>query len=369
MDEKEKIGDELQKSEIQVTLKQNANETGKSGGKVSREELLEVLKLVAPGTHLRTAIDNVVKADKGALIVVENEKLAPLLDGGFRVNCRFTPQRLMELSKMDGAIILSNDMKRINSANVLLTPDGLIKTNETGTRHKAAERTAKQIGGIVIAVSERRHEIILFYKNARHVVKYTADLLRKANEQIQILEKHRESFDTFVDGLTHSEMMSYANLNHAASAIQKGILIQKISKDLKRYVVELGSEGTLLRTRLKELIHNVEKESDLVIKDYSMLGLRKSKILLESLSYDELVDIENVKKTLSYEQNARKDSIRGWRILAKTSLLEPDIALIVKGTGSLGKAINSDLNFYKAVLGEEKAKQFFEEIGKLKSVY
>lgn len=363
------MGEEVKKEEIQATLKSGSQEAGKSSEKVSREELYSIIKMIAPGTHFRVALDNIVRAEKGALIVIENDFLEPLLDGGFRVNCRFTPQRLVELSKMDGAIILSKDMKKVNYANVLLTPDSSIKTNETGTRHKAAERTARQTGGIVIAVSERRHEIVLFYKNARHVVKYTAELLRKANEQIQILEKHRELFDSYIDRLTNAELMNHPNLGNATSTIQKGRLIQKIADDLKRYIIELGNEGTLLRTRLKELIQNVEKETDLVIKDYTRLGFKKSKLLLESLSYDELLDFENIKKTLVYEPSAsaKYEEIKGWRILGKTSLLEPEIALIVKEAGSLEAALNSDSEFYKSILGDEKAKIFSEEIEKIKS--
>jgi diadenylate cyclase len=214
------------KKEVQATITPQ-----KLAAKLDKEELFNILKLVAPGTNLRTGINSIVQAGKGALIVVENENLLPILDGGFRVNCRFTPQRLVELSKMDGAIVLSKDLKKISHANVLLTPDSAIKTHETGTRHKAAERTAKQIGSIVVAVSERRHEIALFYKNARHIVKYTAELLRKANEQMQMLEKHRELFDSNLEKLNRSEMRNTLNLSHAVSVIQKGRIIQKISHD------------------------------------------------------------------------------------------------------------------------------------------
>lgn len=356
---------EKSKKEIQATLK-NAD---KNKEKVSKEEFLSVLKLISPGTNFRTALDNIVKAEKGALIVIENENLEPVLDGGFRVNCRFTPQRLVELSKMDGAIILTKDFKKINSANVLLTPSSSIKTHETGTRHKAAERTAKQTGSIVVAVSERRHEIVLFYKNLRYVVKYTAELLRKANEQIQLLEKHRELFDSYLDRLTRSELRNYLNFNQVINVIQKGKIIQKIYDDLKKYIIELGNEGILLKTRLKEIITNVEKETDLVVKDYTKIGVKKSKLLLEGLSYDEILDSENIKKALAYEKISKPDFIKGWRILSKTSLFEQEIALLIKETGHLGKAIHAEQEFYKQILGEEKAIQFKEEIERIKLNY
>src|SRR3989344_7437699 len=181
-----------EKKEIQEILIKNINE------RVSEDELLSVLKTIAPGTNLRTALDGTLNAGKGALIVIENEYLHPILDGGFRINTRFTPQKLIELTKMDGAIIISDDLKRINFANVLLTPDSKIKSAETGTRHKAAERTAKQAETLVIAISERKNEITLYYKKMRYPIVPTDDLLRKTNEHIQILEKQRESFDHFV---------------------------------------------------------------------------------------------------------------------------------------------------------------------------
>jgi len=336
---------------------------------VSKEELYNALRVISPGTNFRTALDNVVKGGRGTMVVIQNENLLPLLDGGFRVNCRFTPQKLVELGKMDGAIILSPDMKRIESANVQLTPDSKIKTNETGTRHKAAERTAKQTGCIVIAVSERRREIVLFYKNAKHVVKYTAELLRTANEQIQLLEKHRELFDTYLEKLNRSELRNYYNVNHAISVIQKGRIIQKIAADLKRYIVELGSEGLLLKTRLKEISHNVEKETDLVLKDYTKIGLTKSKLLLETLSYDELLEADNIKKTIAYEKEIKADPLKGWRLLSKTSLQESDIALLIKEATHLGKIIHAETDFYTKVLGQEKAEQFKEDIERIKLNY
>lgn len=341
----------------------------KLNSKVPKEELHNILKLIAPGTHFRTALDSIVRAGKGAIISIDNDNLAPLLDGGFRVNCRFTPQRLVELSKMDGAIVISKDLKKILQANVLLTPDSKIKTNETGTRHRAAERTAKQTESIVVAVSERRHEIVLFYKNARHVVKNTADLLRKANEQMQMLEKHRELLDLHLERLNRSELRNYLNLNHAINVMQKGRIIQKISEDMKKYLVELGNEGILLKTRLKEIMQNVEKETDLVIKDYTKIGLKKSKLLLESLSYEELLDPENIKKVLALEEANKAEPIKGWRILAKTSLMEPEIAQLIKETGTLGKAIHAEMDFYNSILGQEKAVQFKEEIERIKLNY
>ena len=351
-----------EKREIQDTiipLVQPAN------GKVSEDDFFSVLKMVSTGTNLRTALDGIIKMGKGAIIAVESPAIIPILDGGFRVNCRFTPQRLMELTKMDGAIILSNDLKRISLANVLLTPDSKIKSSETGTRHKAAERTAKQTASLVIAISERKNEINLFYKNLKYHLKGTPDILRRANEHIQLLEKQRELFDKNIEKLNKMELRNNPSLSQAMLIIQKGRLIQKISEDLKRYVLELGNEGSLIKTRLKELIAGIEKETNLVIKDYTKLDIKKSKILLESLSYDELLDSDNILSVLAYESPVPMQ-VKGWRILSKTSLTESDIAKIIKESGSLGKAIYSNAREFAPILGEDKTQLFREEINRIK---
>lgn len=335
-------------------------------GKVPEEEFNVILKTIAPGSGLRSALDGTLKAGKGALIVIENELVIPIIDGGFRVNCRFTPQRLIELTKMDGAIILSKDMKRINHANVLLTPDSKIKTAETGTRHKAGERTAKQTGTLVIAISERKNEINLFYKNIKYNVKNTNEILRKANDHIQILEKQRDLFDKNVEKLNRLELRNHPSLTQALNVIQKGRLIQKIAADMKKYVIEAGIEGTLLKTRLKEIVLGVDKETNLVIKDYTKLDLKKSKILLESLSYDEILDQENILSMLAYEKLVQNTPIKGWRLLSRTSLPEAEIAAIIKAAGTLGKAINSNTSLYAPIIGQENAQLFKEEIDKIK---
>ena len=154
-----------------------------------KKSIVDVLKFVSPGTAMRTALDDILHAGLGALIVFEKEGLLNIVDGGFRINCRFSPQKLVELAKMDGAMIISEDLKRILYANTLLSPNVKIPTKETGTRHKAAERTAKQFQTVVIAVSERRNKITLYYGDESFYLEETSEILRRAAETLQILEK------------------------------------------------------------------------------------------------------------------------------------------------------------------------------------
>lgn len=334
--------------------------------KVSEEELFNILRMVAPGTQFRSALDGALKGDRGAIIVLENEHLFPLMDGGFKINCRFTPQRLVELCKMDGAIVLSKDGKRISFANVLLTPDSKIKTFETGTRHKAAERTAKQTQTLVVAISERKHEISLFYKGMKYHLKGTDEVLRKTNEHLQLLEKQRELFDKHVESLNKMELRNYPNVKQACHVIQKGRMIQKISNDVRKNIIELGVEGTLLKSRLKEISAGVEKETNLVLKDYTHLDVRKSRTLLESLSYDEILDHSNILRALAYESQVEAAQIKGWRIMSKTGLSDDEVFTMVKELGSLGKILHSSSREYNTILGEENGIKAKEEVDKLK---
>ncbi|MEK6848512.1 MAG: diadenylate cyclase [Nanoarchaeota archaeon] len=254
----------------------------------------------------------------------------------------------------------------MNYANVLLTPNSKIKTLETGSRHKAGERTAKQIAGLGIAISERKHEINLFYKTIKYHVRNTEQILRKANEQIQLIEKQRELFDTYLEKLTRLELRNYPSLHQGLLVIQKGRIIQKIADEIKKYTVELGNEGTLLKTRLKEITMGVEREMNLVIKDYTLLDTKRSKMLLEELSYDEILDQENIIRVLAYTPGRQLLPIKGWRILSKTSLPEADIAKLLKDKDSLGEIIHSNARSYFEIIGEERAKAFKDEIEKIK---
>ncbi len=136
--------------------------------------------------------------------------------------------------------------------------------------------------------------------------------------------------------------------------------------DIQRIVVELGKEGTLLKTRIKELVKSIPEETDLVISDYTKLDLKKSRTLLKSLTYDEILDEENILKSLAYDNPLQLRPIKGRRMLKKTLLNDAEIASLIKESGSLGKAINSNITYYKGILGEERANLFKEEIERIK---
>ena len=222
--------------------------------KPKTKSLTDVLKLVSPGSVLRIAIDDILRAGMGAMIVIDSPVMKGIIEGGFRVNTKLTPQKIVELAKMDGAIILSSDLTKILYANVLLVPDTRIPSNETGTRHKAGERAAQQANTLIIAISERRKKISVYHGSLRYILQNTEELLSRANETLQILEKQREIFDELLSNLNVLEISGLVVVSDVCSILQRIGMITKVSVMMERYLIELGKEGIIIKMRLKELL-------------------------------------------------------------------------------------------------------------------
>ncbi|MDD4067019.1 MAG: DNA integrity scanning diadenylate cyclase DisA, partial [Clostridia bacterium] len=170
------------------------------------EELLDIIRKTAPGTQIREGLDNVLNAGTGGLIVLSNdEAVLKLTDGGFRINDDYSPARIYELAKMDNAIVISDDLKTIVLANTQLLPDATITTNETGSRHKTAERFAKQTKKLVVSISQRRGIITLFKGDIRYVLQDNVVIQSKANQVIQTLEKYKKVFEAYIHNLDEYE--------------------------------------------------------------------------------------------------------------------------------------------------------------------
>ncbi len=301
------------------------------------KDFVSALKLFSPGTSIRLAIDDILRAGMGALIVIESENLFETVEKGFKINSKFNSQKLVELAKMDGAIIISKDLKKILYANAYLFPNTKIPTRETGTRHKVGERTAVQANTIVIAVSERKNKITLYHKNARHELEQSSEILRKATETLQILEKQVEIFD---DALTHLNILEINNLvtiSDICNILQKITIIKKVSEIVKRYLIELGREGIIVSMRLKELTKNLNKNREMILKDYFKSKSNKIDILLEEMNFDFLLETSNLSRILFDELHDRPISSIGTRILSKTNLLEKDIEILMANYETLDK--------------------------------
>jgi diadenylate cyclase len=329
--------------------------------------MIDYLKKVSPGSALRTVIDDLVRSGLGALIIFDAPELhnQSVIEGGFRINCRFTPQKLFELCKMDGAIIVSSDLKRILYANVLINPDVSIHTSETGTRHKAAERAAKQAGTFAIAVSERRKKTTLYYGQSRYFLKTSDELLRNLSSTLQVLEKHREAFNQILGDLNVLEMSELVSVGDACQVIQRAEMILKISESVKRDFTELGKEGNIMRTRYRELIRNVEKMEGEILRDYSNLTLKRTKTLLSNLSYDGILDLESIARLVMEKTPEENISPRGYRFLSHLTLSEKEISIIVNRFSNISKILGSESSDLEPIL-KNRAASIREEITHLR---
>src|ERR671929_2372909 len=231
--------------------------------------LLDALQRIAPGTELRQAIDDVIRSRGGALIVIgDPNELSFLFSGGMRLEQPFTPQFLYELAKMDGAIIVTPALTKIAYANVQLMPDPTIPSNETGTRHRTAERVAKQTGALVISISQQRSTISLYAGPTRYQLDSVADLLAKTNQALATLETYRQRLEQVLTRLTALEFQNAVVLDDVLVVIQRAEMTSRMAEEIERDCVELGSEGRLIRMQLEELVGHVPREKATVIADY-----------------------------------------------------------------------------------------------------
>lgn len=236
------------------------------------DALHRALAQVAPGTALRDGIDRVVRAKMGALVVVSDEpEVLAICSGGFLLDAEYTPQRLSELAKMDGAIILTTDTSRIARANVHLVPDPSVPTAETGTRHRTAERVAMSLGVPVISVSEEMSVINVYAGGMRRQLNDIGRLLDRANQALQTLERYKTKLDDATSALTSLEIEDVVTVRDVAAVIQRGEMVRQIAAEIETMIVELGVDARLLRLQLEEVFTSLDDELELVIADYPAL--------------------------------------------------------------------------------------------------
>ena len=226
-----------------------------------KDEVTDILKLISPGTPIREGLDNILKAKTGALLVFSDSKeVLDIVDGGFFIDEEYTSSKLYELAKMDGAIVLSTDLKKILYANAQLIPSPEITTKETGTRHRTAERTAKQTGALVISISQRRNIITVFKGNLRYTIQDSSTILNRTNQALQTLEKYKKVFDSKLNILNEYEFNDIVTLDNVVGAIQRAEMVMKIVDEVQRGISELGQDGRLISMQLEELVGGLERE-------------------------------------------------------------------------------------------------------------
>ena len=301
--------------------------------KSAQEAFREALLMISPGTRIREAIAAILQSRTGALICVGDPKrLSELSEGGIKVDAPCTPQLLYEVSKMDGAIILNKGGTRIVYANRFLKPDTSISSDETGTRHRAAERMARQAKCIVVAVSERRSSVTLYVHDVKHVMDSIPTLLNKAMQAIQTLEKYMNVLGQTMQELSIREFQDMVTIFDVCKAVQRTEMVVRVAKEIEPYLLELGIEGRLISLQLQELLGPVE-EAELIVKDYYRdkggATYQEVRGKVATLSQPDLLNLGGISQALGYGPNPRTIDTyltsRGYRILTATHRLTPQL--------------------------------------------
>ena len=353
--------------------------------KGKEDNITEILKLIAPGTPIRDGLENILRARTGALLLITDntDVLKEVVDGGFVINEDYTSSKLYELAKMDGAIVLSGDLKKILYANAQLIPSHEIATLETGTRHRTAERTAKQTGELVISISQRRSIITVFKGNDRYILEDTDAVLNKANQAIQTLEKYKKVFDNKLSILNEYEFNDIVTLENVIVAIQRAEMVMKIVEEIQRQIYELGNDGRLVKMQLEELIGGLEKEETLIIKDYIVPGKGRNKRTvegvissLEELSYEDLAKEAVIAKLLGYETFDNYDEVgvytKGYRILNKIPRMPSNIVEnLVEAFKSFQHILAADIESLDEVdgIGEIRARTIKQSLKRMQEQF
>jgi len=342
------------------------------------KELMSILKIMAPGTSLREGLENILRAKTGGLIVLgDGKEILDIVDGGFGINSEYSPAYIYELAKMDGAIVISSDLKRILYANTQLMPSPTIPTFETGTRHRTAQRIAKQTGSVVIAISQRRTIITVYKEEIKYVLRDSSVILAKANQAVQTLEKYVSVLERVVSNLNLLEFQDLATLFDVISAIQRTEMVMRIVAEIERYICELGNEGRLISMQLNELIRSVEEDGILLIRDYSQAGMNYLEMYrqIENMSPEELLDLDFISKIIGYVGVPLVDTLispRGYRMISKIPRIPATvIENLVKYFRELKATMEASYEQLDSVegIGEARAKAIKNGLRRLKEQF
>jgi diadenylate cyclase len=339
--------------------------------------MIEALAEVAPGRPLREGLDRILQASMGGLIVVgDGPDVLNICSGGFLLDAEFSPQRLSELAKMDGAIILGEGGTRIARANVHLVPHPNVPTSETGTRHRTAERVARSIDVPVISVSEDLAVIAVYRHDQKHPLEPIPRLLARANQALQTLERYKNRLDEVTGALSALEVEDLVTVRDVVTVLQRAEMVRRIAEEIEGYIVELGTDGRLILLQLEELMGGVDDDRRYVIRDFSRAAspalVDDAIARLGELSTERLLDLKDVATLLDLvgddgELDAGVQP-RGYRLLSKVPRL-PDAVInnIVDRFGSLNKIMRAtvdDLDDVEGV-GGTRARAIKEGLSRL----
>lgn len=347
-------------------------------GPSSDEVLRSVIAAVAPGTDLRDGLERILRGRTGAMIVLgDDASVTEMSTGGFELDIDFSATRLRELAKMDGAIVVDSQAQRIVRAATQLVPDPTIETRESGTRHRTAERVAKQTGMPVVSVSSSMSIVAVYVGNIRYVLEDSGQILARANQALQTLERYRSRLDEVAGSLSALEIEDLVTVRDVASVLQRLEMVARISREIQQYAIELGVDGRLITLQLGELTGGISNDREFVVRDYlAQAGGNRdvSDVLggLGRLSGPALLDLAQVARCMGFSiQGEGLDtsvSPLGFRLLAKVPRLPPLVASrLIHHFGSLQALLAAGVTDLTQVdgVGELRARSIREGLSRL----
>ncbi|MFC0360056.1 MULTISPECIES: DNA integrity scanning diadenylate cyclase DisA [Kytococcus] len=345
------------------------------------EAVNAVLATLAPGTELRDGLERIVRGRTGALIVLGNDRtIDEISTGGFELNVDFSATRMRELAKMDGAVVLSSDLSRIVRAATQLTPDPSVETRESGTRHRTAERVARQTGVPVVTVSASMAVIALWMGDQRIVLEEVSVIQSRANQALQTLERYKARLDEVAATLSALEIEDLVTVRDVAAVAQRLEMVHRIREEISHYVLTLGNDGRLVDLQLSELTAGLGNDRELLVRDYAPAhspagGPEEVEAVLErvsDLSTTDLLDLGAVAAAMGHPAAAdtldRGVSPWGYRLLSQVPRLPPAIVdrvvLHFDGLQQLMAASFDDLHEIEGI-GEVRARAIREGLSRM----
>lgn len=326
---------------------------------------------------MRRALERVIQQGRGGLVVLgSSSKVAAASSGGFKlVSATFTPARLAELSKMDGGIVLDDAWSNILEANVHFVPDGSIDTDETGARHRTAERMAVETGKPVVAVSEGRRVATLFYLDQKIELAQPTEVAAHVNQELQSLDRLRARLDEAEARLNRLEVGGLATYRSAVTVLQRAELVERLGTQVSARALTLGEAAQLVNLQLDDLIAGVERTMRLVLQDY-IKPLRSGAVdrameTLAAVPAAELDDTYRVGKDLGFPVLDDPAEARGHRVLAQVARLPDSVREdIVRYFGSVSKLLRASEDQLTAVegVGDTRAAQLRTYLDRLISI-
>ncbi len=319
--------------------------------------------MVAPGTALRDGLERIVRGSTGALIVLGfDDVVRGMCSGGFQISAEFSATRLRELAKMDGAIVLDQAGTSIIRAAVQLMPDPGLPTQESGTRHRTAERVARQSGFPVITVSKSMRVIAVYADGERYVLEDSAALLARAHQALAALDRYKRHLDQATSVLSALEIEDRATIGDMAAVAQRMEMASRIADEIAGYMIELGTDGGLLGLQLDELTAASDRERELFLRDYAPVG-RAGRVAgadrLARLTADELLDMPAIAAAIRpglAEDLDQQVSPRGYRLLGRIPRLPAAAAdSLIEHSGGLQKLLSASVHDLRQVPGVDAA--------------